>query len=199
KDYTFYIFKDNPGYTKAALAANPNAISAGDMIIKSPPIPDSGNKAEWDLKPIARDLKQKLKELFTPVKVAVLGTSKDTNHDPKKRLADMDTFTLGRGVPELRLTAEAGAIPVPQKIALKVEFRNLDSVNLKVEPAGPITLSKTSVNGSEVVTITAVKDGKATITATGVEFGQNTNTTQKVDIESIGFQVKMNMVGFTPA
>lgn len=185
KDYTFYIFKDGPGYTKAALEANPNCIAAKDMILKSPPVPDSGGNCQWDMKPMARDLRQKLTDLFTPVRVAVLGSSKDSNHNPKKKLADLQDYMLARGVPELKLTAELGALPVPEKIGMKVEFKNMDSVNLKVDPAGPVTLSKTTLTQPEVVTITAAKDGKVKITAT--------------EIESIGYNVALTGCGYTPA
>lgn len=199
KDYTFIIMKAQDHYTAAALAANPNAVSAGDILVKSAVIPDQAGKAEFDLKAQAKTLKEKLGSATNmDVKIAVIGTAKATNGDPKKRLADVVSYKLMKGTPSLKLNPQKKEIDVQEQGSIAIEIKFLDGATIKAEPAGVFHLSKTSLNQTGDVMLTALKDGKATITVQGMEGGA-AKITEKVEITSKGPNVAIAAIGMKDA
>lgn len=107
KDYTFFVMLKNPKYTKDALAANPNCVTAKDLLFKSSPVPDTNGQVSCDLAPKAKDIIKKLKDKKLPSDykgmVAVVTTSKPENKDPSKKEADVKEFTLKRKAEEIKL------------------------------------------------------------------------------------------------
>ncbi len=93
-DYTFFLILDKPHYTAAALEQNPNCVAAGDLIFKSPAVPDHNGQGKVDLRPHRDAIKAKLKDAKTKAKAAVLATSREHNEDPKKKVAVFEPCTI---------------------------------------------------------------------------------------------------------
>jgi len=194
KDYTFLIMKDQPQYTAQAIGANPGCVDASDLLLTSPVIPDAGGNASFDIAASAVNLKKLMTGPVLAIKVAVVGTSKATNADPLKRLADVQSFQLLKGTPTLALGAQTTTVPVGASTIVAVQFQYLDTVTLTMSPPDVFQLSKTSLVKSDTLTATPLKDGTATITASGT--GSDGNLTQTLDLTALGMSVTLPGIGF---
>jgi hypothetical protein len=192
KDYTFLLVLDKASYTPQAFEKDLNTAPESDVLFKQV-VPDQGGHATADLAPKAKEIKDKLKEIATAAKLIVVATAKPDNQDPQKKMAVGETYTVKKPKPELKLTPEKKHIPLGAKGGLKVEFRNLDKVDLKLEPADVLSLDKPSLEKPGAVTLEAKKDGKATLTATGKQ--GETTLTEKLELEGLGPTVKVGSFG----
>jgi phage protein D/cellobiose-specific phosphotransferase system component IIB len=90
--------------------------------------------------------------------------------------------------PALKLSIGKNKVRTKEQIDLMVEADLIPKVDLKVEPKDIASLSKASLDKSDVVIVTGQKDGKCTIVATGT--GQGKKFEEKVDLVVEGHQVR---------
>jgi len=198
KDYTFLIVADRAKYTAQAFETNVSTATGEDLIFRSATLPDDNGNVELDLQPHLKQIRAKLPNVRTAVKIVLVGTM--LNY-PGKRRAVMESHVLYRGEPAVRLVPQGKQAFFGEPFKVKVQAQDLDEVECRLDPtdAKIATLNKAFVAAkTDYIYLDVKGSGNVTFVAQG-KVGGAVKCIESCEIECIGREVEIEGIGYTPA